>query len=205
MIRTKHLVVVAAALSFAVIARADFINGTAWSVPAATADNTPVLGSTPGSGATELATFTANGINFSGDAPGAYNIGGFLNSGGTASNITFMKGATATTNLDNTEWVFTGSAFFTHDQTFTVEHDDGVNMYVNGSAVLLDGGPTAPVTTRLSPTQEPQALSASSLFIRNAAGAQRISRPHWSRTRHPPGRLNRRLDSWPSAEPAFYF
>lgn len=147
MIRTKHLVVVAAALSFAVIARADFINGTAWSVPAATADNTPVLGSTPGSGATELATFTANGINFSGDAPGAYNIGGFLNSGGTASNITFMNGATATTNLDNTEWVFTGSAFFTHDQTFTVEHDDGVNMYVNGSAVLLDGGPTAPTNT----------------------------------------------------------
>lgn len=94
-----------------------------------------------------MVSFTANGINFSGDAPGAYNLGGFLDSGGTASNIVYYNGASAGTNLDNTEWEFTGSAYFTNGDTFNVVHDDGVNMYVDGVAVLLDGGPTPPVTS----------------------------------------------------------
>lgn len=147
MFYTKYLIAIAAALSFSIVMRADFINGTVWSVPASTAGSAPTTGNTPGSGATELATFNANGIDFSGDAPGAYNLGGFLNSGGTASNISYVNGASATTDLNNTEWEFTGSTFFSTGQTFNVVHDDGVNMYVNGVAVLLASGPTAPVTS----------------------------------------------------------
>jgi hypothetical protein len=149
---TKHLVSVTVALSFAALLHADYITGTGWSVPASTANDTPTTGNVPGPGATEWVTFAANGINFSGDAVGAYNLGGFLNSGGVASSIAYFNGASPGTSLDNTEWEFTGSAFFTNGESFNVVHDDGVNMYVNGSAVLLDPGPTAPVTSSFTYT-----------------------------------------------------
>ncbi len=152
MIHAKRLIAIAASLSFAVLARADFINGTVWSVSTTIAGSAPTLGNTPGAGAIEWAAFTANGIDFSGDAAGAYNLGGFLNSGGTASNITYMNGASGSTNLNNTEWEFTGSALFTQGEAFNVVHDDGVNMYVNGSPVLLAPGPTAPVTSSFTYT-----------------------------------------------------
>jgi hypothetical protein len=141
-----------ASIALTQVAAADYINGRAWSVPASTAVNAPTLGGTPGPGATEWATFTANGIDFSGDAAGAYNLGGFLNSGGVASNITYMNGASASTDLDNTLWEFTGSAFFTNGETFNVVHDDGINLYVNGAAVLLAGGPTGPVPSTFTYT-----------------------------------------------------
>ena len=150
--KAKQFALLASLLPFAVLARADYINGIAWSVPAATAGSAPTLGNTPGPGAIEWATFTANGINFSGDGFGAYNLGGFLTSGGTASNITYFNGASAATNLNNTEWEFTGSAYFANGTTFNVAHDDGVNMYVNGSAVLLAAGPTSPVTSTFTYT-----------------------------------------------------
>lgn len=147
MTMAKSLIALSALFSSAALVQADYINGTAWTVPAATAGSAPTLGNTPGNGATEVATFTANGIDFSGDGPGAYNLGGFLNSGGTASNITYMNGASATTSLNNTLWEFTGSASFTNGDSFNVVHDDGVNMYINGSSVLSAPGPTAPVTS----------------------------------------------------------
>jgi len=171
MTATKRLFFISASLSFALVARADFITGTAWSVPASTADNAPLLGATPGPGATEIATFTANGIDFSGDGPGAYNIGGFLTSGGTASNITYMNGASASTNLDNTEWEFTGSAFFTNGQSFSVVHDDGVNLYVNGTGVLLDGGPTAPVTTDFTYTGPTGTFNFDFIYVECCGGS----------------------------------
>ncbi len=134
-------------LPFAV--EADYINGTAYSVSSTVAGSTPsaVTLASVLAGATEWATFTANGIDFSGDAAGAYNLGGFLNSNGVASSITYMNGASASTNLDNTLWVFTGTATFTNGESFNVVHDDGVNMYVNGSSVLSVPGATAPITS----------------------------------------------------------
>ena len=126
-------------------ARADYINGIAWSVPSTTAGDTPTLGNTPGPGATEEATFTANGIDFSGDLPGGYNLGGFLAYGGDANNITYMNGATASTGLDDTLWEFTGMAYFTNGATFDVTHDDGVNLYVNSTLVLGAPDPTSPI------------------------------------------------------------
>jgi hypothetical protein len=148
----KLTIGLAVSIALTQVAAADYINGTVWSVPASTAENAPTLGNAPGPGATEWSTFTANGINFSGDAAGAYNLGGFLNSGGVASNITYMNGASASTNLDNTLWEFTGSGSFTNGEMFNVVHDDGVNMYVNGAAVLLDGTPTPPVTSTFTYT-----------------------------------------------------
>jgi hypothetical protein len=137
-----------ATLFIAATASADpVISATMWSVPASTADNVPTLGNVPGPGATEWGTFTANQIMFSGDAPGAFNLGGFLNSFGAASNIVYMNGAGPSTNLADVLFEFTGTAFFTHGQSFSVVHDDGTNMYVDGSLVLGVPGLTAPVTS----------------------------------------------------------
>ncbi|MGC1105457.1 MAG: PEP-CTERM sorting domain-containing protein [Candidatus Acidiferrales bacterium] len=98
---------------------------------------------------TECATFSATSINFSGDAnyPDNYNLGGFLTANGAGFGITYMNGATGSTDLDNSLWVITGTAGFTNGETFTVIHDDGVQLYVDGASVLSDGGPTSPVTT----------------------------------------------------------
>lgn len=166
----KYLTI-GALLSIVSMARADYINGTVWSVPASTAASAPTLGNTPGAGATELATFTANGINFSGDASGAYNLGGFLTSGGVASNIAYVNGATPSTNLDDTLWEFTGVTTFTTGETFTVVHDDGVNMYVNGAAVLSDPGPTAPVASMFTYSGLSGVYSFDFIYVECCGGA----------------------------------
>jgi hypothetical protein len=123
----------------------DGIQGAMWSVPAATADNVPTLGNVPGAGATELGTFTASQVKFSGDSN--YSLGGFLNSFSSASDIVYMNGATATSSLTNVLFEFMGSASFTNGQMFNVLHDDGVNLYVNGILVLGQPNTTAPITT----------------------------------------------------------
>ena len=167
----KWSIGMAVAIALTQVAAADYINGKVWSVPVSTAVNAPTLGNAPGAGATEWATFTANGINFSGDAAGAYNLGGFLNSGGVASNITYINGASPSTDLDNTLWEFTGSAYFTSGEMFNVEHDDGVNMYVNGAAVLLDGTPTAPITSTFTYTGPTGTYSFDFIYVECCDGA----------------------------------
>ncbi|WP_419804198.1 PEP-CTERM sorting domain-containing protein [Terriglobus sp.] len=131
--------------TFAINAHADGIQAIAYNVPGSTAYNVPTLGNTPGQGATVEATFTASAINFSGDSN--YSLGGFLNSFGAASNITYMNGYSATSSLTNTLFEFTGTAYFVNGQTFNVYHDDGVNLYVDGVNVLSQPNTTSPITT----------------------------------------------------------
>ena len=139
------LVIATICATAARLASAAPINGTFWSVPAATAYNVPTLGNTPGPGATEWGTFNASAINFSGDTN--YSVGGFLNSFGAASNITYLNGASAGSSLTDVLFEFTGTALFTNGQNFSVVHDDGVNLYVNGNLVLGDPTLTSPVST----------------------------------------------------------
>jgi hypothetical protein len=144
--RLKSLVFLLVIVAFAGSqAKADPISGTMWSVPSSTADNVPTLGNTPGAGATEWGTFSASAIHFSGDSN--YSIGGFLNSFGAASNIVYMNGASAGSDLTDVLFEFTGTAYFTNGQIFNVEHDDGVNLYVNGVLALAAPSVTAPITT----------------------------------------------------------
>jgi hypothetical protein len=132
-------------LLFAVAAvQAATISGTFWSVPSTTADNIPTLGNVPGAGATLWGTFNATAISFSAD--GGYSLGGFLRSG-AATNTTYLNGATGATSLTNVLFEFTGAASFTNGQSFSVLHDDGVNLYVNNQLVLGVPGITPPVTT----------------------------------------------------------
>ena len=102
---------------------------------------------------TECATFSASAITFSAEALGAsYTLGGFLNSFGAASGISYLNGFTSASNPNDSLWVFTGTAGFTNGQGFAVTHDDGTEMYVNGVNVLSDPGPTPPVTTNFTYT-----------------------------------------------------
>jgi hypothetical protein len=123
------------------------ISGTVWSVPSSTANAVPVPGSVPGAGATELGTFNSSEIMFTGDPSGDYSLGGFLNSFGAASNINYLNGGSASNSLDNLLFEFTGSAQFTSNATFNVFHDDGVQLYVNGTSVLSAPSVTSPITT----------------------------------------------------------
>ena len=122
------------------------ISATAWSVPAATAENVPTEGNVPGPGATEWATFNASALQFAYDN-GNYSLGGFINSKGAASDLVYMNGATPTSDLTNVLFEFTGEAVFTHGETFNVYHDDGVQLYVDGTSVLSAPGSTSPITT----------------------------------------------------------
>jgi PEP-CTERM motif len=154
--RFARLALAGAALVLAIgmttgVASAAYSGVAYCNVSTSVSQNTPTT-STLASGeatGTECATFSATSINFSGDAnyPNNYNLGGFLTANGAGFGITYLNSFGPTSNLDNSLWVITGTAGFTSGESFTVIHDDGVQLYVNGVNVLSDGGPTAPVTT----------------------------------------------------------
>jgi hypothetical protein len=139
-------------LSLAVSAKADFINGYGWTVPEAFSQNaTPAQLATAGchgaGNACTLAnadvTFTTNGIDLQ---SGGNTLGGFLASGtgaNTINNIAYHNGATGSTALDPTLWLFTGTAHFVNGTNYTISHDDGITLIVNGSTLISDPGPTA--------------------------------------------------------------
>lgn len=139
-------------------AHAGTISGTAWEN---WSSNVPTIGGLPSAGSA-AATFTTNALNFCVQAAeidctpsSSYTLGGFLGSNGGANGVaglTFHNGAATGDTLDNTLWEFTGSAFFTNGQTFTVAHDDGTIMYVNGSIVLNQPGPTPPTLSTFTYT-----------------------------------------------------
>ena len=146
--------VAALAVSLTATAHAVTISGTVWD---SQTGNVPT--STAGLPAGDLAaTFTTTALHFcvldASCTPafsGVYTLQGFLNTNtAPVTGITYSAGDAGTDTLNNTLWEFTGTAFFTNGQTFTVSHDDGVCMYVGGSPVLcssVDRGPTSPVTS----------------------------------------------------------
>ena len=142
-------------LGTALSASAASYSGTAYcGVPITVSMNTPTdsgLSAAEATG-TECATFSASAINFSAEASGSYTLGGFLNSFGAASGISYLNSFTAASDPNNSLWVFTGTAGFTNGQGFAVTHDDGTEMYVNGVNVLNDPLPTPPVTSNFTYT-----------------------------------------------------
>jgi hypothetical protein len=71
-------------------------------------------------------------INFHSDV-GGYSIGGFLGSGGA----TVLTGAGEMGNsLDNTLFYFSGMVAMVNGQSYNIDHDDGVELAINGSDVI---------------------------------------------------------------------
>jgi hypothetical protein len=125
-------------------AHASTINGSVWegasSYPSALSPTAPAG---PAS-----ATFTlsnpGNVFSFTGSTgAGTYTIGTFLGSGGDT--VNFLTGAGAAgANLNNTVFEFTGFLDLAAG-TYTINHDDGMFLYVNGVQVISSGDPTASI------------------------------------------------------------
>jgi PEP-CTERM motif len=136
-------------MAMAGTARAAYSGVAYCNITTTVAGNTPTVSTLAAGEATgtECATFSASAIDFSAETSLGYSLGGFLNGEGAASGITYLNGFSGTSGLNNSLFVFTGTASFTNGQSFTVTHDDGTEMYVNGTDVLDDPGPTAPTST----------------------------------------------------------
>jgi hypothetical protein len=139
----KQIIGTAIALvSFAGLAQANTVTGSIWENQATGASNATVA-NVPGT--TPNVTFTTTSpINFSSDAA-HYTIGQFIGSG---SGSTVLTGSGETGNtLFNTLFDFKGSVTVTNGQTFTVGHDDGLTLVINGITVINQPGPTSFATT----------------------------------------------------------
>ena len=133
------------------VAHADYITGRLWensaNVSNATIANIPV---TPAN-----VTFTANGVQFSsfgntsntGNGSLDYTVGSWLNSLGAAHTIVYNTPATSGDSFNNSFVALTGTAYFVNGQSFTVAHDDGLQMQVGSVMVVNAPGPTSPTTT----------------------------------------------------------
>lgn len=125
-------------------ASANIIEGSAWNVSTTVAnDATPanVPGTTPDM------TFTApSPLAFdSRTAADGYSHGGFVATGGG----TVLTGSAAflAASMDHTLFNFTGSVSVTHNESFTIAHDDGVTLVIDGITVVDAPHATAPTTS----------------------------------------------------------
>ncbi len=75
----------------------------------------------------------------------AYSVGTFLTGGG-ATILTGSASALAA-NLDNTVLEFTGTVTVSTGETFTVVHDDGLQLLIGADLVINEPGVTAPTVT----------------------------------------------------------
>ena len=130
-------------LSFASTARANTITGIVYcNLSSADASNTPAPGAT--TSGTQCATFQTSAINFLNTNTASNTIGAFLNSNGTIlGSVTYLNGFTASSNLDDSLFQFTGTAYFVSGQIYSATHDDGTVMNVNGATVINAPAPTS--------------------------------------------------------------
>jgi hypothetical protein len=119
--------------------------GNLWHVPEATSLNA-IPANVPGT--TPNVVFSVNSpFNFSGTGA---TVGSWLASS-SAFNIVENTPGTLASLMDNgtqgTLVSFTGNVTVTHNQTFTVTHDDGLTLIIGGLDLGFNPGPTAPTTT----------------------------------------------------------
>lgn len=94
---------------------------------------------------TNLGSFTVNQIDFLGgplDNSPSYTVGGFLNSNGSMATLT---PGLAGMNLNDKEIQFLGSVYLTAGTKYTITHDDGIFLYLDGSSTptISAGNPTS--------------------------------------------------------------
>ncbi len=132
-------------LMYGGIVQANTISGNLWHVPEAISQNA-IPANVPGT--TPDVTFDVNSpFNFNATdatvsawlaSSSAFNI--VENTSGTLASL--MDDLSTGTLLN-----FTGFVTVTNGQTFTVSHDDGLTLIINGVDLGLPPGPTSPVTT----------------------------------------------------------
>ena len=147
-------VLVTLGLLSAGIAQANTITGNLWHVSEATSQNA-IPANVPLT--TADVTFDVNSpFNFSSLACATcYTVGGFLGSS-SAFNIHENTAGTLASNLDSsgigTLIDFRGQVTVTNGMTFTVTHDDGLTLIINGINLGFNPGPSSPTTTTMTYT-----------------------------------------------------
>jgi hypothetical protein len=149
---TKNLLAAATVASLVTLgAQANPITGSIWeNFPSVTGNENGSLANAAimmGNRAADI-TFSVNSpLTFDSRTAGnGYTIGGFLATGG-ASGITYGGGTASGDSLDNTLFYFAGVVSMVSGQTFTVTHDDGLQLMIGGVLVVDVPGPTAPDIT----------------------------------------------------------
>jgi hypothetical protein len=110
------------------LAQANTISGSIWTGDATGASNATPANVTAAGSPNVTFTLTETGLNLSADSS-HYTIGQFLSSGGGT--VSVLTGSTAGT-LQNTLFNFTGVVSVTNGQTYSISHDDGVTLIING-------------------------------------------------------------------------
>ena len=138
----------AAALAVAAATGAQAQNvavGNLWHVPEATSLNA-IPANVPGT--TPNVVFSVNSpFNFSGTGA---TVGSWLASSSAFNIVENTPGTLASLMDDGTQGTlvsFVGNVTVTHNQTFTVTHDDGLTLIIGGLDLGFNPGPTAPTTT----------------------------------------------------------
>jgi hypothetical protein len=143
---------VAALLAIAPFTHADSVSGNVWE--GATVFPNSLL-PTPPAG-TPTATFTlttpgpASDFNFTSGSDSnpvldpTYSLSGFLTSGGDG--LAYLTGSShAGDSINNDVFEFTGTTTLIAGQTYTINHDDGMILFINGVKVIDSGSPTASI------------------------------------------------------------
>ncbi len=91
-------------------------------------------------GTAAASQFTVTSFNMNAPVGSPYTIGSFVATSGASGLSTTL----ASTSLANTELVFTGSTFLVSGMTYSFTHDDGVDVFVNGTEVITAPGVTFP-------------------------------------------------------------
>ena len=124
--------------------------GNLWHVPEATSQNA-IPANVP---------LTTPDVIFSVNSPFNFNATGatvqtWLNSSSAFNIIENTPGTLASLMDSGTQGTllsFTGTVSVTHNQTFTVTHDDGLTLIIGGLDLGFNPGPTAPTTTTITYT-----------------------------------------------------
>ncbi len=118
------------------------INATLWeNQPAYPNSLNPVAPSA----SSAAADFTVNDINFYSGSNSTYNINDFVLGDPMANPVVsyVAPGVMGTDTLNNTVWEFAGTTYLTAGTVYSVTHDDGMYLFLDGQpCIICSGSPT---------------------------------------------------------------
>lgn len=127
---------------------------TLWTLPATLPSGAP---------ATTFTLPNTTGIMNFYSGNGNYTIAGFLGSNGNTV-PTLSNPAAGADLLNNTVWDFAGTTYMTQGDMYSVTHDDGMYLWVNGMQVISSGAPTPADTSSFTWTGTSGAYSFNLLY-----------------------------------------
>ena len=140
---------IASLLAFAASAAyADTITGSVYSTAAYPSSLSPSQTPT----GHDYGSFTVNQINFYGgpsDNSPSYTVGGFLSSNGS---VPTLSSGLAGLSLNDKELQLMGNVYLTAGTSYSITHDDGVFLYLDGSSTctVCSGSPTSAETSQFT-------------------------------------------------------